>query len=39
MMPWLQNPLDLAAGAAPRLFWAAVLLALLWVAIFWAMRL
>jgi hypothetical protein len=34
----LQNPLDLAAGVAPRLLWTAALLALLWGAIFWAMR-
>jgi len=38
-MRLFQNPLDLAAGVAPRLAWGAVLLVLLWAAIFWAMRL
>lgn len=38
-MRLFQNPLDLASGVAPRLGWAALLLALLWAAIFWAMRL
>ncbi len=32
------NPLDLATGIAPRLIWVGALLALLWAAIFWAMR-
>lgn len=36
MSPW-SNPLDLAAGATQRGFWAAGLLAALWLAIAWAM--
>lgn len=36
MRHW-NNPLDLAAGIAPRLAHAAALVGLLWLAIGWAM--
>ncbi|HEY8614508.1 MAG TPA: hypothetical protein VIL69_24870 [Roseomonas sp.] len=33
----LDDPLDLSAGALPRLGWALVVSALLWGAVFWAL--
>jgi hypothetical protein len=36
-MVWLDNPLALAAGSVARLRLVAVLLALLWAAVLWAM--
>ena len=36
IMPRWYNPLDLAASASLRAAWAAGLLALLWLAIAWA---
>jgi hypothetical protein len=35
--PMVPNPLDLSAGAGARLLLAAVLLAVLWAAVAWAM--
>jgi len=35
-MPPFTDPLALSAGAAARLAWAAVLLAVLWGAVAWA---
>ena len=36
MIPWLSDPLALSAGAPARLLLAAVVLVLLWAAVFWA---